>query len=80
MMKLREAQAELTQLGFTTRPGRCGHEVWTNTASQQRRRVVLSASECGEVWPEQVEKMRRLRRGTMVYCYEGKEQSHDATS
>ncbi len=77
MMKLREAQAELIKLGFTTRPGHNGHEAWTNPTDQPRRRVVLSSSENGEIRPEQVEKIRRYRRGMMVYCSEREEQSHD---
>jgi hypothetical protein len=79
MMKLRQARSELAQLGFAAHPGRNRHETWINGTGQPRRRIVLFGSESEGIRPEQTEKLRRLRRGMMVYCSEKEEQNYGTT-
>jgi predicted RNA binding protein YcfA (HicA-like mRNA interferase family) len=66
MVKLRELRSELKQLGFTPRPGKGSHEVWSHPF-QPGRTVVLSGANGDDAKPFQVSKVRQFRRGLMVY-------------
>ncbi len=66
MMKLRVVRAELRQLGFKVRSGRGSHEIWSDPMLP-RRRIVLSGSNSNDAKPYQVTRMRKLRRGMMIY-------------
>ena len=66
MTKLRELRKELRQLGFEARQGRGSHEIWTDPALPSHR-IVLYGSGGDDAKPYQVTKMRKFRRGMMVY-------------
>lgn len=66
MMKLRTVRAELRQLGFEARRGRGSHEIWIDPI-QPRRRIVLSGTGGDDAQSYQVTKLRRFRRGMMLY-------------
>jgi predicted RNA binding protein YcfA (HicA-like mRNA interferase family) len=66
MVKLRELRSELRQLGFVPRQGKGSHEVWTDP-QRPRRNVVLSGAGGEDAKPFQISKVRRFRRGMMVY-------------
>ena len=65
MARLQATRTELRQLGFEGRRSQSGSEVWIDP--NQRRRVVLGKAGDKTMKPSQVEKIRKFRRGTMIY-------------
>jgi hypothetical protein len=65
MTRLQAVRTELQQLGFEGRRSQNGSEVWIDP--NQRRRVVLCKAGDKTMKPSQAEKIRKFRRGTMVY-------------
>jgi hypothetical protein len=66
MVKIRALQAELKQLGFSPRPASRHLEIWTDP-QRPRRKVALDTTGSVAATSFQVAKVRRFRRGTMIY-------------
>jgi predicted RNA binding protein YcfA (HicA-like mRNA interferase family) len=66
MLKVRKLRTMLREGGYRSRPGRGSHEVWVHPL-QPRRRVVLTGCDGDEAKPYQVARVRKFRKGMMVY-------------
>jgi predicted RNA binding protein YcfA (HicA-like mRNA interferase family) len=60
MVKLSVLRRELEELGFSSRPGKGSHEVWTHPG--YGRNVVLHGAGGRDAKPSQVAKVRRFHR------------------
>lgn len=66
MIKIRHVRTELKALGFEPKAGKGSHEIWTDPQAPQHR-LVLSGSDGSDALKYQLARVRKFRRGMMVY-------------
>ncbi len=66
MIKLRQLREELQEMGFEASYSGRAHETWSDPG-QPKRRIVLTGIDGTDSLKHQLTKVRRFRRGTMIY-------------